>query len=155
VEYLMRVQRLWWCLPAMVLCAADGLLTLWGQPAEYWSGGFALVREGNPLAAWLLTVHPLAFAVAAVPYLLVVLGTVMALPRRWAAAAAVGIASAHAFAVGLWCLVLFHQPLLPLAGVGLVFIALGLLAWRRGSSAEAGAGLGRLGEPNRYADRQT
>jgi hypothetical protein len=133
----MRVQRLWWCLPAIVLCAADGLLTLWGQPAEYWSGGFALVREGNPLAAWLLTVHPLAFAAAGVPYLLVVLGTVMALPRRWAAAAAVGIASAHAFAVGLWCLVLFRQPLLPLAGVGLVLIGLGLLAWQRGRMSSA------------------
>jgi hypothetical protein len=134
-EYLMRVQRLWWCLPAMVLCASDGLLTLWGQPAEYWSGGFELVREGNPLAAWLLTVHPLAFAAAGVPYLLVVLGTVMALPRRWAAAAAVVIASAHAFAVGLWCLVLFPQPLLPLTGLGLVLLALGVLAWRQGRIA--------------------
>ena len=131
----MRVQRLWWCLPAMVICAADGLLTLWGQPEEYWSGGFALVREGNPLAAWLLTVHPLAFAAAALPYLLVVVGTVMALPRRWAAAAAVGIASAHAFAVGLWCQFLFRQPLLPLAGLGLVVIGLSVIAWRQGRIA--------------------
>src|SRR5437899_1167445 len=46
---VMRMQRLWWCLPAVVLCVADGLLTLWGQPVAYWSGGFAVVREGNPL----------------------------------------------------------------------------------------------------------
>jgi hypothetical protein len=131
----MRAQRLWWCLPAMVLCAADGLLTLWGQPAEYWSGGYALVREDNPLAAWLLTVHPLAFAASALPYLLVVSGTVMALPRRWAAAAAVVIASGHAFAAGLWCLVLFREPLLPLIGLGLVLLGLGMLAWRRGRIA--------------------
>src|SRR4051794_6843375 len=103
----MRTQRLWWCLPAVVLCAADGLITLWGQPAAYWSGGFAVVCEANPLAAWLLSVHPLAFAAAGVPYLLVVIGTVMVLPRRWAAVAAVVVASAHAFAVGAWCLVLF------------------------------------------------
>jgi hypothetical protein len=65
------------------------------------------VREGNPLAAWLLTVHPLAFA-AAVPYLLVVLGTVLVLSRRQAAPA-VGVTSAHAFAVGGWCLVLLMR----------------------------------------------
>jgi hypothetical protein len=104
----MRTRRLWWCLPALVLCVADGLLTLWGQPAAYWSGGFAAVREGNPLAAWLLGVHPLAFAAAGVPYLLVVLGAVMVLPRRWAAAVTVGVAAAHALAVGVWCVILFR-----------------------------------------------
>jgi hypothetical protein len=112
-----------------VLCAADGLVTLWGQPAAYWSGGFAEVREGNPLAAWLLTVHPLAFAAAAVPYLLMVIGMVLVLPSRWAAAVAGGIAAAHAFAVGVWCTVLFDQPLLPLATVGLVLVGFGVVAW--------------------------
>jgi hypothetical protein len=102
-----RMRRIWWCLPAVVLCAADGLLTLWGQQAAYWSGGFATVREGNPLAAWLLHLHPLAFAVAGVPYLLVVFGAVMILPRRWAASVAVGVASAHAFAVGIWSVTVF------------------------------------------------
>jgi len=128
----MRIQRLWWCAPAVVLCGADGLLTLWGQPAEYWSGGFAVVDEDNPLAAWLLTVHPLAFAASAVPYLLVVLGAVLLLPRSWALVVAVGVALAHAIGVGLWGWVLFGQPLLPLAAVGVVLGALGVLAWRRG-----------------------
>jgi hypothetical protein len=104
----MRARRLWWCLPAVVLCAADGFLTPWCQPAAYRSGGFAAVHEGKPLTAWLLRVHPLALAGAAVPYLLAVVGTVLVLPRRWAAAVAVGVGSAHAFAVGLWCLILFR-----------------------------------------------
>ena len=65
------------------------------------------MREGNPLAAWLLTVHSLAFA-AAVPYLLVVPGTVMVLPRC-RAAPAVGGTSAHAFAVGGWGLALLRS----------------------------------------------
>jgi len=103
------VQRLWFCLPAIVLCAADGCITLWGQPATYWSEGFRTVREGNPLAAYLLTVHPLAFALAGVPYLFIVVGTIMVLPRRWAAVVAAGVASAHAFGVAGWCLVLFHS----------------------------------------------
>jgi hypothetical protein len=136
-EEAMRVQRLWLCLPATVFCAADGFITLWGQPAAYWSDGFAKVDEGNPLAAWLLTVHPLAFAVAGVPYLLGVVGTVMMLPRRWAAAVAGGVAAAHAFAVAVWCLVLFRQPLLPLALVGLVLVGLGTVAWQQGGRALA------------------
>jgi hypothetical protein len=101
-----KAQLLWWCVPAVVLSAADGCLTLWGQPAAYWTGGFSVVDEGNPLAAWLLRVHPLAFVAAGAPYLLAVLGAVMLLPRRWAAAVAVGVALAHTFAVTLWCLVL-------------------------------------------------
>ena len=136
----MRVQRLWWCLPATVLCAADGLITLWGQPPAYWSDGFAVAREDNPLAAWLLTVHPLAFAAAGVPYLLMVVGTVLMLPRRWAAAVAVAVASAHAFAVALWCLVLFRQPLLPLAALGLGLAGLGTVAWQRGRRGIVGPG---------------
>ena len=62
----MRPERLWWCLPAIVLCATDGLLTLWGQPQAYWSGNFASINEDHPVAAWFLSLHPLAFAAAGV-----------------------------------------------------------------------------------------
>src|SRR5260370_381248 len=55
----MCVRRLWLCLPAIVLSAADGVLTLWGQPAEYWSGEVANVREYHPLPAGFLGIHPL------------------------------------------------------------------------------------------------
>jgi hypothetical protein len=137
----MWVRRLWLCLPAIVLCATDGCLTLWGQPAAYWSGGFAVVREGNPLAAWLLTLHPLAFGAAGVPYLLLVVCTVRWLPRRGAAVVAVGVAAAHAFAVVVWCLVLFHPPWFALGTVALVAAGLGVLAWQRGWRGGAEHGL--------------
>ena len=104
------MERLWWCLPAAVLCAADGLLILWGQPEAYWSGGFAIVREDHPVAAWFLMLHPLAFAAAGVPYLLLVVAAVLWLPRRRAAVVGVGVASGHAFAVIMWCRNLFAQP---------------------------------------------
>jgi hypothetical protein len=111
--------------------------TLCGQPAAYWSGEFTLVPEGNPLAAWLLTVHPLAFAAAGVPYLLVVVGTVLVVPWHWLAVVSLGVAFAHAFAVGVWCHVLFRQPLLLVACVGLVLFALAATAgWRRREPAE-------------------
>lgn len=87
------------------------------------------MREGNPLAAWLLTVHPLAFAAAGVPYLLVVAGAVLAAPRQLAVLVAAGVAAVHACAVGAWCLVLSRHPLPLLAAVGLALPALGAVAW--------------------------
>jgi hypothetical protein len=105
----MRVRRLWLCVPVAVCAAADGLLTLIGQPPEYWSGGYAQVSEANPLGAWLLTVHPLAFAAACVPYLVLVGGLIVALPRRWALLVAVVVPLAHAFAAAVWCFVLLGE----------------------------------------------
>jgi hypothetical protein len=120
-----RAERLWLCVPVIVLCAADGLLTLAGQPAEYWSGGYAAVNEAQPVAAWFLTLHPLAFAFAGVPYILLVAGGILWLPRRYAVAVAVIVALAHAFAVFLWCRVLFDESM-----PAVVFIGLGALAWQ-------------------------
>lgn len=101
-------ERLWWCLPTFVLGPADGVLTLWGQPAAYWSDGFVEVNEVNPLAALLMSIHPLAFAASGVPYLLLVLGIVILLPRRWAAAVALVVAATHALGVAFWCMDLFR-----------------------------------------------
>jgi hypothetical protein len=125
-------KRLWLCLPGAVLCAADGCLTLWGQPAAYWAGGYTAVREGNPLAAWLLEIHPLAFAASAVPYLGAFAAAVLALPRRWAAAVAVVVPAAHACGVATWCLYLCPELWWPLIGLWLFGGGLGAVAWRLG-----------------------
>jgi hypothetical protein len=145
--YEMRLQRLWWCLPAAVLCAADGLLTLWGQPEAYWSGDFAKAREGHPVAAWFLTRHPLLFAAAGVPYLLLVAVAVMRLPRRVAAVLAAGVAAGHAFAVAAWCWTLFREPLLVLVPAALVVVGFAVFAWRRGRAGDAE----RKGQENRVS----
>jgi hypothetical protein len=42
-----HVRRLWWCVPACVLAVAHGCLTLWGQPAAYWSAGLPLDGNGG------------------------------------------------------------------------------------------------------------
>jgi hypothetical protein len=53
------------CLSALLPWAADVAFTLAGQPATYWAGEYATAREANPLAAWWLEVHPLAFVLGA------------------------------------------------------------------------------------------
>jgi hypothetical protein len=111
----MRRPRLWLCLPPVVLCLLDGAITLYGQPAAYWTGGYTMVREGNPLAAWLLTVHPLAFAASAVPYLFLVLILICFLPRRGAVVVAVLVSLAHLLALAIWGLVLCRLPITAVA----------------------------------------
>jgi hypothetical protein len=103
------LKRLWLCLPPVVLCGFDGCITLWGQPAAYWEHGFTTVREGNPLAAWLLGIHPLAFAAAGIPYVLLVTGVICILPLRWSAVIAALIALAHGVAVLVWTEILFRE----------------------------------------------
>jgi hypothetical protein len=133
----MRWERLWWCLPVIVLSEADGLLTLWGQPESYWTDGYTNINEYNPLAAWFLRLHPLAFAASGVPYLILVIALVLWLPRRWAVLAAVVLAATHALGVIVWCRILFAQPALALTPMALVVIALGVLACQRGRDRRA------------------
>jgi hypothetical protein len=128
----MRLQRVWWCLPATVLCGADGLLTLWGQPEAYWLGDYAVIREGHPVAAWFLSRHPLVFAAAGVPYLLLVALVVVCLPRRWALLAAVGVAAGHTLGAVLWCRILFPQPAVALVPLAILVVGSGMCAWQRG-----------------------
>jgi hypothetical protein len=99
-------ERLWLCLPPVVLCGIDGGLTLWGQPSEYWTNGYHTFREGNPLAAWLLTVHPLAFGVAGLAYCLSLCGVLLWLPLRFSRVLAGLVSLAHAVAVVAWTITL-------------------------------------------------
>jgi hypothetical protein len=72
---------------------------------------------------------------------------VLWLPRRWAAVVAATVAAGHAFAVSMWCLILFQQQLLALVTVGLGVVGLAVLAWQRGwrGSLEPGTAVAQKG----------
>jgi len=72
--------RLWLCLPVMVTCLLDVIVTLLGQPSEYWITSFKVVNEANPLCHFLLTVHPLAFVLYNLCEILIVSALIMAFP---------------------------------------------------------------------------
>jgi hypothetical protein len=124
--------------PPIALCAFDGCLTLWGQPAAYWAGDYAVVNEGNPLAAWFLAVHPLAFAASGVPYVLLVAGAILWLPWRWSKTVAILVSLSHAIGVGAWTCVLMGES--PGALTLLIPVLLAITWWRCGR---------RLGRTNR------
>lgn len=126
-----RVQRLWLCVLPITLCALDGCVTLWGQPAAYWAGDRAALNEGNPLSAWLLAVHPLAFAAAGVPYALLLAGAILWLPRRCSEAVAVLLSFSHTVGLLSWADVLARESLGALALLVPASVALLLAAWWR------------------------
>ncbi len=124
-------QRLWLCVPPIALCAFDGCVTLWGQPAAYWAGDYAMVNEGNPLSAWLLARHPLAFAAAGVPYALLLAGAILWLPRRWSEAVAVLFTFSHAVGVVAWTGVLMGESPGALALLVPALVLMLVVAWWR------------------------
>lgn len=58
---------------ATILIAADFILTLINQPAEYWQD-FSKVSEANPLVQPFLVAHPVLFGIGYPVYLCLVLG---------------------------------------------------------------------------------
>ena len=89
-----------WLSPLTVY-AADILLTLAGQPAEYWAGDHSTVREANPLAAGLLVIHPAAFVAAAVVWATVFL-LLIRTGRPWAVVVAFVLTVGHAVGAASW-----------------------------------------------------
>jgi hypothetical protein len=114
-----------------VLCALDGCLTLWGQPAAYWAGDYAAVNEGNPLPAGLLAIHPLAFAAAGVPYVLLLAGAILWLPRRCSEAVAALFSFSHTVGVLAWTGVLMGESPGALALLVPASVLLLVVAWWR------------------------
>lgn len=126
----MFCKRLCLCLPPVLLCVLDGCMTLCGQPPDYWTSGYTIFREANPVAAWLLTVHPLAFATAGVPYSLMIIGTIFWLPLRYSTVVAGFVSLAHAVGVLTWTVVLLQEsPGLWVFLIPACVAALGCISW--------------------------
>ncbi len=97
-----RARRLWLVLPPLLVCLADQVVTLSGQPAEYWAGATLHAREGSPPALWLLQQHPLAYIAAAAGYALGFSVAIILLPRLLAQTLAVGLVLGHAWGTASW-----------------------------------------------------
>jgi hypothetical protein len=95
-------KKLWLCLPPVVFSITDHIVTLSEQPRAYWAGAYAEAREGAPQGLWLLTLHPLAYVVAAAVYVVFVAVLILALPRLLARVVSVGFALGHAWGISTW-----------------------------------------------------
>lgn len=123
------LSRLWLCRPPIIVCALDGCMTLWGQPAAYWAEGYSAVRESNPLAASLLTFHPLAFVASGIPYVLIVGGAIFMPPWRFSVVIAFVVTISHLVGVFAWTVALLGESSGLLALLAPALVALLLISW--------------------------
>jgi hypothetical protein len=99
---LVRTDRAYLAAAALVPFALDILLTSLGQPARYWSGERGTVNEANPVAASLLTVHPVLFLAGALCYAIVFTGGIYALPKPVAWWLSIALVLAHSGGARSW-----------------------------------------------------
>jgi hypothetical protein len=126
-------QKLWLCLPAVMMCALDAGLTLVGQRQGYWAGDRTVINESNPVGYVLLAWHPLAFVGGILVWMAIFCGVALALPKRLAASVVL-LAMSHAGGASIW-LLYFDWP----RPVGMLVAAVFLLtadvligwSWRR------------------------
>jgi hypothetical protein len=104
----MRRKQLWLCVPPVIVCLFDNVLTLWSQPASYWEGRFASAHEAAPHGRWLLAQHPLAFEGAMLVYVVIFCFLIVRLPRLLAMVLSTAIVLGHLTGACTW--IAFERP---------------------------------------------
>ena len=120
-------RRAWLCVPPTAACWADVGMTLAGQGTQYWAGGYAHVREFNPVARALLQSHPLTFVAAAAASSVLVAALLLKWRSRLAMPLSFAVTFCHAVAAAAW-LLRFGAFGLVAAGV-VLFMAERLWTW--------------------------
>jgi hypothetical protein len=81
------------------------VLTLRGQPAEYWNGIAGNALEANPIGLYLLGLHPGAFVAGAALYVVLFAFAIFMLSERWAFLLSLALVIAHASGTNSWLLI--------------------------------------------------
>jgi len=95
-------KRLWLCVPPLLLCMLDQLLTLWGQSERYWDGSYEFALEVSPPFNWLLQQHPLAFEAGIIVWILLFCLVIVTLPLRLAMTTSIAIMIGHTWGASSW-----------------------------------------------------
>ncbi len=111
-----------WMAGPLLFAFADGAATLVGQPVEYWAGGLHAVEELNPIGAWLLGIHPAAFAGGLVIWIGVVRALLSLLRWRIARVVACAVLVGHGLGLCSWLIQLPYGA--PLVGLFLLWVRL-------------------------------
>ena len=128
------------CLPPLVFCALDGLLTLAGQSAEYWAGIYAAVDEVSPTFNHLLRLHPAAFAVGILVWAAVFVGILLLLPDTPALIVSIAVTFGHTVGAATWLLFRFQYSYQVANGLFLlsaVLLGLGIRCGWQAAPAQA------------------
>ena len=95
-------SRFWLCLPPVLFALIDYLITMAGQPVEYWAGDYDAALESNPIVRWCMTVHPSLFHGLSLVWIVGFAAVIVKTPRPVARFVSLAIAFGHAFCIGTW-----------------------------------------------------
>jgi hypothetical protein len=125
----LRQRFLGLCLPPILFCVLDFTLTLVFQPAAYWEGDRTRIIEGSPTFYYLLTVHPAAFVVGVLVWIVLFVALLLLLPDTPALITSIAIVFGHTAGTAAWLRGRFpfdYQLLVGLFVLSAVSIGLGI-----------------------------
>jgi hypothetical protein len=96
------------CLPPLIFCAFDGLITLGGQSADYWAGNYSAVNEVSPTFNALLRLHPAAYMAGVLVWVAVFVGLILLLPDTLALIVSIAVTFGHTVGAATWLLFRFQ-----------------------------------------------
>lgn len=111
-----RAHRLWLLLPTVPAIWLDYATTLNRQPESYWAGDWSKVHEGQPILAYFLGIHPLAFLAFGVGWTCITSTMIWVLPRTAGIALAFYLALSHLWGLWTWGITL------PMSGLFMLLI---------------------------------
>ena len=97
-----NANKLWLCLPFILVFLCDGSITLYGQPAAYWAGDFSLANEAFPAFNWALQQHPGVFILQSLAWAVVFCLLILLLPDFLSEVTCVALVQGHTWGVMTW-----------------------------------------------------
>lgn len=98
------------CSVLVFLTCLDCVLTLAGQPTEYWEGNHTKVIELHPMLHQLLAYHPLAFVAVKAVILFAFISLILLMPRNSAMILSLLLSLTSLLGPGTWLLNMPNQP---------------------------------------------
>ena len=86
----------------VALSVLDFSVTLFFQPAAYWAGDRMAVVEANPIARWVLIIHPLLIVPAMVVWYLLMFPLIFRAPAKFGLRVIVAHLVAHTIVISGW-----------------------------------------------------
>ena len=99
---LKKTNKLWLCLPFILVSLCDGSITLHGQSALYWSGNYHLSDESFPAFNWALQQGPWVFILQSLLWIAFFSALILFLPDFVSEALSLALTMGHTWGVMTW-----------------------------------------------------